>query len=142
MSTPSSDSARHFQAGKALRVSLWVVQGLACAGFTAVGLIKLLTPIAELAAMWPWTGELPVLVVRSLAIIDIAGGLGVLLPSLTRIKPGLTVVAAACCVVLQVCALVFHLLRGEAAAAPVNVLFLGLVAFVLWGRQRAPVRQR
>lgn len=130
------------QPGTALRVSLWIVQVLACAAFAGVGLIKLLKPIPELAAMWPWTGELPVAIVRGLAIIDIAGGLGVLLPSLTRIRPGLTVVAAACCIALQVCAAVFHLSRGEAVATPVNLVFLALVAFIFWGRRQVPVLGR
>lgn len=127
---------------RALSASIWVIQVLACFAFTAVGLIKLFKPIPELAAMWPWTGELPVAVVRGLGIVDIAGGLGVLLPSLTRIRPGLTVVAALCCSVLQICAAVFHISRGEAAATPVNVVFFALVAFVFWGRRKVPVRAR
>lgn len=132
----------HAESGKALRASLWIAQALACAAFASVGLIKLYKPIPELATMWPWTGELPVAAVRGLGLIDIAGGLGVLLPSLTRIRPVLTVVAAACCIALQVCAAVFHLVRGEAAATPVNLVFLALVAFVFWGRRRVPVPAR
>lgn len=128
--------------GKGLRASLWVAQVLAFAAFGSTGVIKLLTPIPELAAMWPWTGELPVAFVRTLALIDIAGGLGVLLPSLTRIRPGLTVVAALCCVVLQICAMIFHVTRGEIVATPVNVAFLALVAFIFWGRRKAPILPR
>lgn len=127
---------------RVLNASIWVAQVLACLAFGAVGLIKLFKPIPELAAMWPWTGELPVAVVRGLGLIDLAGGLGLLLPSLTRIRPGLTVVAALCCVVLQVCAAAFHLWRGEAVATPVNAVFFAFVAFIFWGRRRLPVRAR
>lgn len=127
---------------RALRGALWVAQVLACVAFVSTGLIKGWTPIPTLAAMWPWTGELPAAWVRGLALIDIAGGLGVLLPALTRFMPRLTVIAAACCVVLQLCAMVFHLLRGEAEALPVNAVFLGLVAFVWWGRRRWPLAAR
>lgn len=130
------------QPGTALNAGIWIAQALAFAAFGAVGLIKLFKPIPELAAMWPWTGELPVAIVRTLGIVDVAGALGVLLPSIARIKPRLTVVAAACCIALQVCAMVFHLSRGEAAATPVNVVFLALVAFVFWGRRRIPIRPR
>jgi hypothetical protein len=45
----------------------------------------------------------------------LSGGLGVLLPSLTRIKAQLTLLAALGCVVLMASAIVFHFSRGEAA---------------------------
>lgn len=130
------------EAQTALRIGIWIGQVLACMAFGAVGLIKLLKPIPELSAMWPWTGTLPTGIVRGLGIIDIAGAVGVLLPSLTRIVPRLTVVAAACCIVLQICAIVFHVSRGEIALTPVNVVFLALVAFVFWGRRKVPILSR
>jgi hypothetical protein len=127
---------------KFLQLSIWTVQVLAFVAFVSTGLVKLVKPIPELAAMWPWTGQLPVPVVRTLAIVDIAGGLGVLLPSLTRIMPRLTVIAAWCCVTLQIFAMAFHISRGEAAVTPINVVFLALVAYVAWGRNRAPIQPR
>ena len=126
----------------ALVISAWVAQVLAFIAFGGTGLVKLFTPIPALAAMWPWTGQLAPIIVRGLGAIDLAGGLGVLLPSLTRVKPGLTVVAAVCCVVLQICAMVFHISRGEAAALPVNVVFLALAAYVAWSRRKLPIRPR
>lgn len=66
-----------------------------------------------------------------------------LLPALTRILPGLTVLAALGCSVLQVFALVFHLWRREAMMAPVNIVMLGLSLFILWGRgRRIPILPR
>jgi hypothetical protein len=73
---------------------------------------------------------------------DLAGGLGVLLPSLTRIKPGLTLLAALGLAALQASAIVFHVSRGEAAKTPFNVLLVALAAFVAWGRRRAPIAPR
>jgi hypothetical protein len=52
----------------------------------------------------------------------------------TGIKPRLTVAAALGCVALQICALTFHLSRGEVGAAPVNVVFLAIAVFIAWGR--------
>jgi hypothetical protein len=127
---------------KLLNAALWVAQALVFVGFVIVGWMKLFKPIPELAALWAWTGQLPVAVVRGLGVIDIAGGIGIFLPALTRIKPGLTVLAALGCVVLQVCAMTFHISRGEIAATPVNLIFLALSAFVLWGRRVQPVRPR
>jgi len=81
--------------------------------------------------------------VRFLGVVDLAGGVGLLLPSLTRILPRLTVIAAACCVVLQILAIAFHASRAEFAVLPMNVIYIGLALIVLWGRGRkAPIAPR
>ncbi|QDP22605.1 DoxX family protein [Bradyrhizobium cosmicum] len=129
--------------GRALRIGLWAAQGLLFFVFTSAGLVKLLTPIPQLAAMMPWAGQYSEAFVRSIGLIDLAGGLGILLPALTRILPRLTVLAALGCTVLQVFALIFHVSRGEAEVTPLNLLLLTLSVFVLWGRGRkAPIAPR
>jgi hypothetical protein len=76
-------------------------------------------------------------------ILDVAGGIGVLLPAVTRIEPRLTVLAALGCTLLQIAAIIFHLSRGEAAAVPLNFVLLALSMFILWGRaRRAPIAPR
>ena len=122
--------------GRALRISLWVAQALLFFAFTSAGLVKLLTPIPQLAAMMPWAGEYSPAFVHVIALVDLAGGIGILLPALTRIMPRLTVLAALGCAVLQVFALIFHLSRGETEVLPLNILLLALAVFVLWGRTR------
>lgn len=129
--------------GVALRVCLWAAQVLIFVAFGAIGLMKLFTPIASLSATVAWAGQYPELFVRFIGAVDLAGGLGILLPALTRIKPGLTVAAALGCTVLQICAICFHLLRGEGAITSLNFVLLALAAFVLWGRARkAPIGPR
>ena len=129
--------------GRALRIGLWAAQGLLFFVFTSAGLVKLLTPIPQLAAMMPWAGQYSETFVRSIGLIDLAGGLGILLPALTRILPRLTVPAALGCTVLQVFALIFHVSRGEAEVTPLNLVLLALSVFVLWGRGRnAPIAPR
>jgi hypothetical protein len=126
-----------------LRVSLWVVQALLGVLFFGTGVWKLLTPVAQLAAMIPWAGQVPVGFLQAIAVIDLLGGIGVLLPALTRIKPGLTVLAALGCALLQLSAIVFHVSRGEARSTPFNFLLVGLSLFVAWGRRyRAPIPAR
>jgi hypothetical protein len=68
--------------------------------------------------------------------------LGILLPTLTRIKPGLTVLAALGCAALQLCAIVFHVSRGEAANTPFNFVLVALSLFVAWGRRTQPSAPR
>lgn len=122
---------------KALSVALWVAQALLAVLFVGTGVFKLVTPVATLAGLWPWAGEYPALV-RATGIIDLAGGLGLVLPALTRRRPGLTALAAAGCALLQVCAIAFHLTRGEGANTPFNFAVLALTLFVLWGRRAKP----
>jgi hypothetical protein len=129
--------------GRALRVGLWFAQVLIFLAFGAAGLVKLLTPIPQLGVMMPWTSQYSETFVRVIGAIDLAGGIGVLLPALTRIMPRLTVLAAVGCSALQVFALIFHVSRGEAAVTPLNLVLLALAIFVLWGRGRkAPIVPR
>ncbi|HEY3496678.1 MAG TPA: DoxX family protein [Polyangiaceae bacterium] len=126
----------------ALNVGLWVIQGLLFLVFTGTAVWKVVTPLPELAAMIPWAGQVPVAFFYFTAAADLAGGLGILLPSLTRIQPRLTVWAALGCALLQASAVVFHLSRGESANTPFNFLLVALSVFVFWGRRRAPVQPR
>jgi hypothetical protein len=65
------------------------------------------------------------------------------LPSATRVKPALTVLAALGCVALQACAVAFHISRGEGANTPFNFLLIALSLLVAWGRHRkAPIEPR
>lgn len=124
-------------------IAIWIAQLLVGLSFIAGGVIKLAMPIPELAAMWQWAGDLPAAWVRLLGIVDIAGGAGVLLPSLTRIRPGVTVLAAVGCVLLQLCAMLFHASRAELAQVPVNLVYLLLSAAIVWGRWTiAPIGAR
>jgi hypothetical protein len=95
------------------------------------------------ATMIPWAGQVSAGLLYATAVFDILGGLGVVLPSATRIKPGLTVLAALGCGALQACAIVFHLSRGEAANTPFNFFLVALALFVAWGRRsKAPIVER
>ena len=128
--------------GRGLSVALWGAQGALTAAFLMAGATKLLTPADQLTAMIPWTGEYAALVPFT-GLVDVAGGLGILLPSLTRIQPRLTVLAALGIIVLQVLAGVFHLSRGEGDVLPMIAVFIALAGFVLWGREKArPIAPR
>ena len=118
-----------------MNVALWIVQGLLALTFVGTGIWKFATPIPQLAAMIPWAGQVSPGLLYTTAFFDILGGLGVLLPTLTRIRPRLTPLAALGCAVLQACAIVFHFSRGEAVNTPFNFLLVGLSLFVAWGRR-------
>ncbi len=132
------------QPSKGMNIGLWVAQVLVGLMFLSGAFMKLGTPIPELAKMMPWVGEVNPALVYFTGVVDGLGGIGILLPALTRIKPQLTVLAAIGCAALQVCAFVFHVSRGDPAAAFVtNVILFALAVFVAWGRsKRAPIAPR
>ncbi|MFT3835774.1 MAG: DoxX family protein [Myxococcaceae bacterium] len=128
---------------KGLNLALWVVQVLLTLNFAGGGLWKLLTPVPELASKMPWMGQVSPAFLQMTAVFDLLGGLGVLLPSLTRVMPKVTVLAALGCAALMLSAIAFHFSRGEAANTPFNFVLLGLSLFVAWGRwKKAPIAPR
>ena len=127
---------------KGWRISLWVAQLLLAAMYIPSGLMKLTKPLAELAQQMAWTADLPQLV-RIAGAADLAAGLGLILPALTRIAPHLTVWAAIGATVLQVFAIVLHASRGEFGVLPINAILIALQLFVIWGRtKKAPIAPR
>jgi hypothetical protein len=129
--------------GKSLKIGLWAAQFVIFALFVLFGGMKLLMPVDQLASMWGWPGQVPAWILHLMGAIDVAGGLGVLLPAATRILPRLSVLAALGCSLLQSAAIIFHLSRGEASVTPLNFVLLALSLFILWGRgKKAPVLPR
>jgi len=130
-------------AGKGLRVGLWIAQALLAVAFGMAGLSKLTQPLAELAKSMPSVATLPEALVRFIGVSELAGALGLVLPSVTRIRPVLTAWAAVGLIAVMVLAVVFNVWHGEAQALPVNVVLGGLATFVAmgrFGRARIPSR--
>jgi hypothetical protein len=129
--------------GTPLKIGLWAAQLIVFILFTLFGSMKLFMPIDRLAEMWVWPGQVASWFLHFTGVLDVAGGIGVLLPAVTRIRPGLTVLAALGCALLQIVAIIFHLSRGEAAAVPLNLVLLALSTFIFWGRsKKAPIAPR
>ncbi len=127
---------------KGLRISLWIVQVLLGVAFLMAGLMKATQPLEALAAQMPWVAGSGALV-RFIGISELLGGVGVILPALTRIQPRLTPLAAAALTVVMILAAGLHVVRGEFSAVPVNLVLGGLAAFVAWGRfKKAPIAAR
>ncbi len=124
-------------------IGLWVAQVVLALMFGMAGVMKLMTPMDALATQMAWVGESPELLVRFIAVAEIAGALGMILPAATRIMPFLTPLAGVGFAVIQVLAMGVHLMRGELGVLPINLVLLALALFVAWGRWRkAPITPR
>jgi putative oxidoreductase len=119
---------------KILNISALVCQILLSAGFLWAAYMKLFQPIDELAKMWPWTGDNPTLT-KVAGVVDLLGGLGIILPAALGIKPKLTRYAAYGTILLMIAASAFHISRGEASAIGFNIFFAALAGFVAWVRR-------
>src|SRR5206468_949067 len=97
-------------------VTLWFLQGFLALFFgLASGAPKLVLPLEMLAMPVP----LPDLFVRCIGVAEVLGALGLILPGLTHIRPGLTPLAAVGLVLVTICATVYQL----AAYQPGSALF-------------------
>ncbi len=123
-----------------LNIALWVAQ-LALAGmFLMAGIMKSTKSIEELAVMLPWVKDFSITTVRFIGISEFMGGLGLLLPSLFKIKPVLTPVAAIGLVVVMILAAVYHGSKGEFSAIGFNAALIVVALFIAWGRySKAPI---
>jgi hypothetical protein len=126
--------------GRQIGAALWIVQvGLALL-FVFAGGMKLVTPLAEMEAQMLIV--LPGWFVRFIGLAELLGGLGLVLPRLVRIRPGLTPLAAAGLAVIMIGAVGYTLVAGQVAAMLMPLVVGLLAAFVAYGRwQLAPQRR-
>jgi uncharacterized membrane protein YphA (DoxX/SURF4 family) len=118
---------------------LWIIQVLLAGLFLFGGVMKLVVPVEELNQQMPL--PLPAWFVWFTGVVEVLGGLGLLLPGLLRIRPGLTPLAAAGLVLVMIGAVVYSLAAGAGAAAVLPLVVGLFAAFVAYGRwQLAPLR--
>jgi hypothetical protein len=120
--------------------ALWIVQALLGLFFAlGSGAPKLLLTPEALALPIP----LPDPFLRFIGVAEVLGGLGLLLPGLLGVWPGLTPLAAAGLVLVTIGATVYQLAAGQPESALFAAAVGLLCAFVAYGRWRlAPLRAR
>ncbi|MGC2331590.1 MAG: DoxX family protein [Candidatus Acidiferrales bacterium] len=139
MSSVATAEAHQKLAGGKPNVLLWVIQVLLALLFLFAGGVKLVIPLAAMAKQI----GLPAWFLRFIAVCEVMGALGLLLPGITRIRTGLTSLAASGLVIIMAGATWISAAKvsGRSALFP---LVVGLfAAFVAYARTRlAPLRQR
>ena len=136
MTSGLSPAAPSTTPGKGLHFTLWVGQGVLALFFLMVGYSHGLLPYDEIARQATWMNEVPHALGRFIGYAELAGGLGLILPAATRIKPWLTPLAALGLAIIMMLAILFHVVRGEASVIWVHTLLAALALFVAWGRWR------
>ncbi len=115
---------------------LWVVQGLLAALFLFAGGMKLVTPAETLEAQTHMSSGF----MRFIGVVEVLGGLGLVLPGLTGIAPVLTPLAAAGLAIVMIGATIVSLPGGILVALIPFVVGV-LAAWIAVARRRfAPGR--
>jgi uncharacterized membrane protein YphA (DoxX/SURF4 family) len=118
---------------------LWVIQTVLAVLFLFAGGAKLAMPAAQLTAQTP----LPAAFLRFIGVMEILGGLGLVLPGMLRIRTQLTPMAAAGLLIIMIGAVVVTVQTLGAAQAALPFVTALLVVFVGYGRWRlAPLQLR
>jgi uncharacterized membrane protein YphA (DoxX/SURF4 family) len=122
-----------------MTVALWIVQGVLALLFLFAGVSKLIMTVEEMTKDVPLPGAF----LRFIAVAEILGAIGLILPSLLRIKPGLTPLAAAGLAVIMSGATLITLTYMGVGMALVPLAVGLLAVFVAYGRWRlAPQEAR
>jgi DoxX-like protein len=122
-----------------MSVGLWVVQALLAVLFVATGGMKLVMPADQLTAQMPF----PEMFLRFIAVCEVLGALGLILPGLLGIWTHLTPLAAAGLVIIMVGATVVTLFTMGTLMAALPLVSGILAALVAYGRWRVePLRER
>jgi uncharacterized membrane protein YphA (DoxX/SURF4 family) len=115
-----------------MNAALWIVQVLLALLFLFAGGMKLVMPIEEMTKEM----EMPGWFLRFIGVAEFLGGLGLVLPGLLKIKPGLTSLAAVGLVIIMIGATVISFVAGGFLMALTPLVVGLLAAFVAYGRWR------
>lgn len=118
-----------------MNIILWILQILMGVWFIGVGIMHFVLP-EGLPAMMSWMYELSTGLHYFSGSAEILGGLGLILPGLTKIQTRLTPLAAAGLVLVMIGAAVWHISRGEVSNVIQNLVIAAIFAFIAYGRWR------
>jgi hypothetical protein len=112
--------------------ALWTIQTLLALLFLFAGGTKLILPIEKMTGSIP----LPGWFLRFVGVAEVLGALGLVLPTLLRIRPGLTPFAACGLVIIMIGATAVTLMGGDVLTALLPLVVGLLLVFIAYNRWR------
>jgi putative oxidoreductase len=104
------------------------------------GVMKFATSIEEQRKM-EWAKHVPGGLIHFVGIAEILGAIGLLLPSVLKIKPWLTPWAALGLALVMVLAMALNISVGETKPVVAILIVAAMALFVAWGRfKKIPVK--
>ena len=126
-----------------MNIALWTVQVLWGVFFCFTGFGKVLCYRPDVWNLTlhqpvPWFSAVPQGLFVFIGICEFLGGVGLILPAMTGVKPKLTPFAAVGLTLVMILAAAFHVVRGEFSFfLPFNLALAGGAAFIAYGRLMA-----
>ncbi|MEU6780741.1 DoxX family protein [Nonomuraea angiospora] len=119
-----------------MNLALWIAAGLLGAVAVSGGISKTFVPKEKLAVLrgGGWTADASAGFVRTLGVLELLAAVGLIVPAVLGIAPVLVPVTAVCWILLMVGAMITHGRRGEAAFVVLNLIYLVVAVFIVWGR--------
>ena len=125
-----------------MNIFLWILQILFGLYFLFIGVMHFVLP-PGLPPVMSWMYDLAPTLHWISGAAEILGGLGLILPAVTRFQIRLVVWAALGLAVVMVLATIYHILRGEILNTVMTLINIAVMAFIAYGRARlAPLKDR
>jgi uncharacterized membrane protein YphA (DoxX/SURF4 family) len=113
---------------------VWVLQILLALAFVLAGVMKSTRPRQQLATSMGWVEDFSDNTVRTIGVLEVLAGIGLLLPAVTGVATVLVPLAAVGLALLMVLAALTHRRRGESQMIGINAVLLVLAVVVAWAR--------
>jgi uncharacterized membrane protein YphA (DoxX/SURF4 family) len=117
-----------------MNVVVWVLQVLLALAFLLAGVMKSTQPRQRLATSMGWVEDFSDNTVRTIGVLELLAGIGLLLPAVTGAATVLVPLAAVGLVLLMVLAALTHRRRGEPQMIWINATLLLVAVVVAWAR--------
>ena len=119
-----------------MNLTLWIATALLAMVALLGGITKTFVPKEKLAEHHggEWTRNAGVGFVKTLGVLELLAAVGLVLPAALDIAPVMVPVTAVCWVLLMIGAMITHGRLGQVEFVLLNSVYLGLAAFIAWGR--------
>ena len=121
----------------AMNTALWILNVFLGTAFTIGGTALLVLPkerYRSLHESQEWVDDFTARQVEVIGAVKLLGGLGLLLPAIGDVAPGLVPVAACGLALFMAGAGTTRFRRGEVQSLVGDLVFIGMFAFLAWGR--------
>lgn len=117
-----------------MTIAVWIVSGLLAAFYLFAGVQKTFLPEAKIRETFSFVETTGLRSARVIGVLEMLAAIGLILPPVTGILPILAPLAAVGLVLVQVGAIIVHVMRKETKVLGFNAVLLLLAAFVAVGR--------
>jgi uncharacterized membrane protein YphA (DoxX/SURF4 family) len=125
------------------KLSFWVAQTVLAGIFFLSGVLKLIMSTDMLAQSDPWIYQAPVWFVKTIGFIELAAGVGLILPAMLRYHAAWSLRAGYGILALLLLAFAFHVIRQEWSILFQITVLAALDIYVIWGRLKVdPIRDQ